>query len=80
MNIIKRKIKFGFDNIQINPNQRVSRYLAKRFFIERGNPKVGWDAGVNAGPIQIAINFNIPYVFYAEHGESEWWASFERRK
>ena len=30
------------------------------------------DAGVNAGPIQIAINFNIPYVFYAEHGESEY--------
>ncbi len=68
----KEIIKFGFDNIQINPNQRVSRYLAKRFFIERGNPKVGWDAGVNAGPIQIAINFNIPYVFYAEHGESEY--------
>ena len=22
-------------------------------------------------PSQIAVNYNIPYVFYAEHGESE---------
>ena len=62
----------GFDSIFLSPNQLVSQKLAKRFFIERGNPKVAWDAGVNAGPIQVAINYNIPTVFYAEHGESEY--------
>ena len=41
-------IKKGFDNIFLRPNQNISRYLAKRFFIERGNPKVHWDAGINA--------------------------------
>ena len=46
--------------------------MSKRFFLERGNPKVAWDAGVNAGPVQIALNYNIPTVFYAEHGESEY--------
>ncbi len=46
--------------------------LAKRFFLERGNPKVAWDAGVNSGPIQIALKYNISTVFYAEHGESEY--------
>ena len=36
----KEIIKFGFDNIQINPNQKVSRYWQK-IFIERGNQR--WD-------------------------------------
>ena len=62
----------GFDSIFIRPDQSVARKLSRRFFIERGNPKVAWDAGVNAGPIQIALNYKIPYVFYAEHGESEY--------
>ena len=64
--------KMGFDSIFISPNQAISRKLSKRFFIERGNPKVAWDAGVNAGPVQVALNYNIKNVFYAEHGESEY--------
>ena len=65
-------IKKGFDAIFINPNQYIAKKLSKRFFIERGNPKVAWDAGVNAGPVQIALKYKIPFVFYAEHGESEY--------
>ena len=64
--------KMGFDSIFLKPNQKISKNLSKRFFLERGNPKVAWDAGVNAGPIQVALNYNIPTVFYAEHGESEY--------
>lgn len=65
-------IKLGFDHLMIRPNQKISRHLARRFFIERGNQKVHWDAGVNAVPLQIALAYNIPLVFYAEHGESEY--------
>lgn len=65
-------IKMGFDNLYFRANQKVQRKLAKRFFIERGNPKVEWDAGINAVPIQVAVRYNIPLVFYAEHGESEY--------
>ena len=65
-------IKLGFDAIFINPNKEISRKLSQRFFLERGNPKIAWDAGVNSGPIQIAIKYNISTVFYAEHGESEY--------
>jgi len=64
--------KMGFDSILIKPSQKVSKILAKRFFIERGNPKVAWDAGVNSAPLTIALNYKIPFVFYAEHGESEY--------
>lgn len=62
----------GFDHLMIRPNQAVARHLARRFFIERGNPKVAWDAGINAVPVQTAVKYEIPLVFYAEHGESEY--------
>lgn len=65
-------IKQGFDSIFFNPDQNISAKLAKRFFIERGNPKVAWDAGINSIPVQIALNYKIPFIFYAEHGESEY--------
>jgi len=65
-------LRAGFDHIMVRPNQKVARYLARRFFVERGNPKVHWDAGVNSAPVQIAVRFDIPLIFYAEHGESEY--------
>ncbi len=68
----EQMIRAGFDNLMVRPNQKISQYLARRFFTERGHPKVHWDAGVNAVPIQVAVNYNIPLVFYAEHGESEY--------
>jgi hypothetical protein len=64
--------KLGFDQILVRPNLAVSQHLARRFFNERGNPKIHWDAGVAAAPMQIAIKFDIPLVFYAEHGPSEY--------
>lgn len=65
-------LRAGFDHVMVRPNQKVSRRLARRFFIERGNPKVHWDAGINSAPVQMAVRLNIPLVFYAEHGESEY--------
>ncbi len=65
-------INKGFDNILVNPNQNVSRLISKRFFEERGDPKIGWSAGVTATPIMLAVKMNIPLVIYAEHGESEY--------
>lgn len=65
-------IKLGFDHLMVRPNQAVSRRISKRFFIERGNPKIHWDAGVNSLPVRVAVNYKIPLIFYAEHGESEY--------
>jgi N-acetyl sugar amidotransferase len=65
-------LKLGFDHLMVRPNQKVARRLAHRFMTERGNPKVAWDAGVNAVPLQVAVKYKIPLVFYAEHGESEY--------
>ncbi|MBI4615054.1 MAG: N-acetyl sugar amidotransferase [Planctomycetes bacterium] len=68
----EQMLRAGFDHVFFRPNQKVHRFLSHRFFRERGNPKVAWDAGVNAIPIQVAVGYGIPLVFYAEHGETEY--------
>jgi N-acetyl sugar amidotransferase len=65
-------LRLGFDHVMVRPNQKVARRLARRFFLERGNPKVAWDAGVNTIPVQMGVKYGIPLIFYAEHGESEY--------
>lgn len=65
-------IRCGFDCHYWRVDQAVSRRLARRFLIERGHPKLHYDAGVNAVPVRTAVQFNIPLIFYAEHGESEY--------
>jgi N-acetyl sugar amidotransferase len=65
-------IQAGFDHLFFRPDQRVHRHLARRFFVERGNPKVAWDAGINSVPLKTALRLRIPLLFYAEHGESEY--------
>lgn len=65
-------IKAGFDHLFFRPNQKVHQILAKRFLIERGNPKVAWDSGINTIPVQVAVKYKIKLIFYAEHGESEY--------
>lgn len=62
----------GFDILYWRVDQKVSRALARRFFIERGHPKQHYDAAVNAVPVRTAVQFGIPLVVYAEHGESEY--------
>jgi N-acetyl sugar amidotransferase len=65
-------INQGFSNIYFRPDQKVARKLAKRFFIERGDQKVAWTAGVNTFPVKMAVKLNIPLVFYAEYQEGEY--------
>ncbi len=65
-------INLGFDQIFVAPNNKVAKILCRRFLEERGDPKIAWSAGVTATPISIATNMNIPLIFYAEHGESEY--------
>lgn len=65
-------INLGFDHLMVRSNQKVCRRLARRFLTERGDPKIHWHAGINAVPVQVAVNYDIPLIFYAEHGESEY--------
>lgn len=67
-----RVCEMGFDIDYHRVDQRVSRHLTRRFFIERGHPKLHYDAGVNSCPVRTALMREIPVIFYAEHGESEY--------
>ena len=69
---LNRVADAGLDIFYWRVDQRVSRSLARRFFIERGHPKQHYDSAVNAVPLITAVNFNIPLVIYAEHGETEY--------
>jgi len=62
----------GFDAIEVKADNRVSKILSKRFLIERGNPKLHWDAGINSALFKTAIMTGIKYIFYAEHGETHY--------
>ena len=70
----------GFDHIVVKTNGKVERYLSKRFFVERGNPKKHWDAGIAVAPIKIAIEKKIPYLFYAEQPETEYGGRITRNE
>lgn len=65
-------LNLGFDYLLSRPNQKVHRYLARKFFVEKGNPKAAWDAQVNTFPPQVAVTHDIKLIFYAEHGCSEY--------
>ena len=63
---------YGFDSIEIIPNIKVSNSLSLRFLIERGNPKLHWDAAVSSALYKTSITTKIPFIFYAEHGETHY--------
>ncbi len=69
---LEQVCRLGFDIDYHRVDQRVSARLARRFLVERGCPKIHYNAGVNAVPVRTAVERNIPLVFYAEHGESEY--------
>ena len=63
-------LSYGFDSIEIKPNFKVSKILSLRFLEERGNPKLHWDAAVSSALYRSAILTKIPFIFFAEHGET----------
>ena len=71
--------KLGFDAIFIKRID-VSRALAKDFI--EGNPKVAWDAGVNSGPVKIALKL-FPQSFMQNMGsgmEGWFWVKIVKKK
>lgn len=67
---LHRVANAGFDIMYWRVNQAVSRKLARRFLIERFHIKNHYDAAVGAVPMRMAIQWGIPLVIWAEHGES----------
>jgi len=73
-------ISSGFDHLMISPNPSVYKQFAKKAFIERGMPKQPFVTGISTALFQIAERFEIPFLIYGEHGESEYGGAQETAK
>ena len=69
----------GYDHIHVTPNEEAMRVLNKVGFIEKGFPYYGWLISVFSVVVRVAIQFNIPLIFYAEDGEVEYGGSTENK-
>ena len=65
-------IQSGFNHIHISTNPLILKKLNKYGFIEKGFPYWGWLVAISSGVIRVALNFQIPLVFYGEDGEAEY--------
>lgn len=72
-------VRSGYDHILITPNEHAMRTLNKIGFIEKGFPYYGWLISIFSVVIRVALNFNIPLIFYAEDGEVEYGGSTETK-
>ena len=53
-------IDLGFDAVLLDQITRLQSII-EEIFVERGNPKIAWDAGINSAPVKIALNFGTLY-------------------
>jgi len=74
---LRNYIDSGYNHIQINPDARVMQILNRQGFIEKGFPYYGWLIAIQAGVVRLAVNLNIPLLFYGEDGEVEYGGSTE---
>jgi len=72
-------IQSGFNHIHISCNPLVLDRINKYGFIEKGFPYYGWLIAIMAAVIRVALNFNIPLIFYGEDGEVEYGGSTESK-
>ena len=70
-------INHGFNHIHVGPDVNVMRKINTLGFIEKGFPYYGWLIAIFSAVIRVAVNFNIPLLFYGEDGEVEYGGSTE---
>ncbi len=63
---------FGCDNITLNLNLDLARKMTRVYFEEKGFGAMPMDLAIYVFPIRIAINYNIPLIFYGENVSYEY--------
>jgi len=65
-------IRSGFDVNLMFPDPKLHSKLAMLGLELMGDPFLPWHYGVRSFPLRIAIQFDIPLVFYGENGRAEY--------
>lgn len=71
-------IDSGFDNILGTPDGEVNRKLSRLTFHKFGDHLLPFIYGMINFPLQIALRYKIPLIFFGEDGEAEYGGSLER--
>jgi N-acetyl sugar amidotransferase len=65
----------GYDHVLITPNRVVERKIDKENFINKGIPMHAFMIAVQTSIVRASVDFDIPFVMYAEEGETEYGGS-----
>ncbi|NBV75657.1 MAG: N-acetyl sugar amidotransferase, partial [Methylococcaceae bacterium] len=76
---LKAFINSGFDHIHVSPDIQAMRRLDKIGFLQYGQGYYGWLIAIHTAVLRVAINFDVPLVFYAEDGEIEYGGGTEKK-
>ena len=76
---LQNYIGSGYNHIQISPDVQAMRILNRQGFIDKGFPYFGWLVAIQAAVVRLAVNLNIPLLFYGEDGEVEYGGSTESK-
>lgn len=71
-------IASGFDNIFGSPNIQINRKLSKMTFMQFGDGHLPFIYGMINFPLQIAVKYKIPLLFFGEDGEVEYGGNMDR--
>lgn len=72
---IKNFIDRGFDHLMISPNKKIGKYIDRENFINKGIPMHAHMIAVQTAIFRCAVLYNIPFVMFAEEGETEYGGS-----
>ncbi len=69
---IQNFIDRGFAHIMITPNRISEKIIDKDQFVNKGIPMHAFMISVQTAIMRASVNFNVPFVMFAEEGESEY--------
>ena len=72
---IKNFIAKGYSHMFVSPDPLVERVLDKHEFINKGIPMHAFMIAVQTAILRVAVSMSIPFVMFAEEGESEYGGS-----
>lgn len=72
---ISNFLDHGYDHLMITPNREVGAFIDKENFINKGIPMHAHMIAVQTVVFRCAAKYDIPFVMFAEEGESEYGGS-----